>query len=337
MNSEHKIVVGVSIGDLNGIGPEVALRSFDNEIMKSCIAIFYARKEDLQYIARNEGLDLTINPIYAEHEAKPDVINVVECWKDAFRFEHGKESKEAGNMAILSLRRAVASLRNSNIDVLVTAPINKRNIQSEDFNFPGHTNFIAYELNEEPLMFMVHDDIKIGLLTDHVPLSKVSETITEDLVKKKARLLKNSLKVDFNVKEPRIAVLGINPHVGDDGVIGNEDQQILIPAIQNINKEEAFLFGPFPADSFFGSGGYKKYDAILASYHDQGLIPFKTLSFGKGVNYTAGLSKIRTSPDHGTAYEIAGKGMANHNSFKEAVLRAISIYLNRRRISTKKC
>ena len=335
MISQDKIIVGISIGDLNGISPEVVLKSLTAEILKHCTIIIFANYEDITHLKDAYKLNLKINKITTLNAFKAHEINVLECWEKPFSFQIGECTTAAGEKAITSLTAAVHALKNDRIDVLVTAPINKQNIQSEDFKFPGHTNYIASELNEEALMFMVHDNIKVGLITDHVPLKDVSETITYQLIEKKALKIKSSLIEDFNIPKPKIAVLSINPHVGDNGVIGNEDQKILIPALEKINNDNTFLYGPFPADSFFGSQEYKKYDAVLASYHDQGLIPFKTLSFGNGVNFTAGLTKIRTSPDHGTAYNIAGKNIANEVSFKTAIMRGLSIYSNRQYINKK--
>lgn len=335
MISQDKIIVGISIGDLNGISPEVVLKSLTSQVLKHCTVIIFANYEDITYLKDSYNLNLNINRIALLNDFKANEINVLDCWKKPFSFQIGACTGEAGEKAITSLTAAVHALKNDRIDVLVTAPINKQNIQSEDFKFPGHTNYIASALEEEALMFMVHEDIKVGLITDHIPLKDVSRAITFNLIKKKALKIKNSLISDFGITNPKIAVLGINPHVGDNGVIGNEDQKVLIPSIETLNQNETFLYGPFPADSFFGSQEYKKYDAILASYHDQGLIPFKTVSFGKGVNFTAGLSKIRTSPDHGTAYNIAGENMANEESFKSAIMRGLSIYQNREYINKK--
>ena len=213
--------------------------------------------------------------------------------------------------------------------MLVTAPINKYNIQSEDFKFPGHTDYLDKELEGDALMLMVQDNLRVGLLTDHIPVNEVSAHLTEALIRKKLLTVNQSLRQDFTINKPKIAVLGVNPHSGDNGVIGKEDDEIVKPALKKLFEEGVHVFGPFSSDSFFGSGQYEKYDAIIAAYHDQGLIPFKTLAFGGGVNYTAGLEGIRTSPDHGTAYDIAGKGIADNNSFKEAVYLALDIYHSR--------
>jgi 4-hydroxythreonine-4-phosphate dehydrogenase len=223
----------------------------------------------------------------------------------------------------------VAALKSNKIDVLVTAPINKSNIQSEDFNYPGHTDFLNRELEGESLMLMIKDSLRVGLLTDHVAVKDISKRITKELIEKKIKTIKDSLIKDFGIRKPKIAVLGINPHNGDHGVIGSEDDTLLRPVLQHLFNEGTLVYGPYAADSFFGSGNYESFDAIIASYHDQGLVPFKTLSFGSGVNYTAGLNKIRTSPDHGTAFDIAGKNIADNTSFKAALFNAIEIFKKR--------
>jgi 4-hydroxythreonine-4-phosphate dehydrogenase len=256
-------------------------------------------------------------------------VNVLNCWNEPVAIDFGKEDLKIGEYAIKSLEAATKALKENDIDVLVTAPINKHNIQSEKFKFPGHTDYLAQELEGDSLMFMVTNTLRVGLLTDHVPVKDVANHITSELIQQKINTVYKSLQQDFNIQRPKIAVLGINPHTGDNGVIGNEDDTVLRPTLVKIKETGKLVFGPYAADSFFGSNNYKNFDAIIASYHDQGLIPFKTLSFGQGVNYTAGLNKIRTSPDHGTAYEIAGKGTADENSFKEAVFTAIEIFKNR--------
>jgi 4-hydroxythreonine-4-phosphate dehydrogenase len=224
---------------------------------------------------------------------------------------------------------ATKALKEGDIDVLVTAPINKYNIQSDEFKFLGHTDYLDQELDGNALMFMIQDNLRIGLLTDHVPVNEVAKQLTAELITRKIETIKQSLIQDFSINKPKIAVLGLNPHAGDGGVIGKEDDEIIKPVIKKMFEKGTMVFGPYPADGFFGSAQYEKFDAVIAAYHDQGLIPFKTLSFGKGVNYTAGLNKIRTSPDHGTAYDIAGKGIADYNSFKEAIYLAIDIYNSR--------
>jgi 4-hydroxythreonine-4-phosphate dehydrogenase len=256
-------------------------------------------------------------------------INVLNVWQEGVEINFGLNDEKIGKFAIKSFVTATKALKERLIDVLVTAPINKYNIQSEEFKFPGHTDYLDQELEGNALMLMVQDNLRVGLLTDHIPLNEVASHLTEELIIKKIETIKQSLIQDFSINKPKIAVLGLNPHCGDGGVIGKEDEAILKPALKKIAEKGTLVFGPFAADGFFGSNQYEKYDAIIATYHDQGLIPFKTLSFGNGVNYTAGLNKIRTSPDHGTAYDIAGKGIADFNSFKEAIYLAIDIYNSR--------
>lgn len=324
------IRLGISVGDLNGIGCEVILKTFaDSRMLDFCTPILFASNKTISFQKNALGINVNFNGIADVSKALDGKINVVNVWKEAPKTEFGQETEQAGKYAILSLRAAVEALQNDQIDVLVTAPINKNNIQNEDFNFPGHTDFLAQELEGESLMFMVTEDLKIGLLTDHVAVKDAPAAINPILIRTKVRTIEKSLEMDFGIRRPKVALLGINPHSGDNGVIGKEDDEILKPVIKEMSDAGHMVFGPYPADSFFGSDGYKNFDAILAAYHDQGLIPFKTLSFGKGVNFTAGLSKVRTSPDHGTAYEIAGKNQADHSSFKEAVFSAINIFKNR--------
>ncbi len=330
MEERQKIKVGISIGDLNGIGCEVVLKTFeDSRMLDFCTPVIFASNKTISYQKGELKIDINYNGIHDASKAIDGKINVVNVWKEIPKIKFGEATKEAGDFAIKSLRASVEALKEGTIDVLVTAPINKNNIQAEDFNFPGHTDYLAQELEGESLMFMVTDTLKVGLLTDHIAVKDVAEAITADLIKKKIAVIEHSLKIDFGISKPKIALLGINPHSGDNGIIGKEDDVILKPVIKEVFDTGSLVYGPYAADSFFGTDGYQKFDAILAAYHDQGLIPFKTLSFGKGVNYTAGLNKIRTSPDHGTAYEIAGKGKADHSSFKEAVFAAIKIFRNR--------
>lgn len=327
MKKENKIRVGISIGDLNGIGSEIILKTFeDQRMLDFCTPVVFANNKLLSFYKKHFGLGLSFQGIDSAENIIDGKFNVVNVWKDNLKINFGKEDKFLGQFTLQSLEAATQALKNDKIDVLVTAPINKNVIQSDKFNFPGHTNYLAKELNGQSLMFMVSQDLKVGLLTDHVPVKDVAETITAKLIQNKVSIITETLKKDFRVQKPKIAVLGINPHSGDKGVIGKEDDTTLRPTIKKINDKGALVFGPYAADSFFGTKNYKHFDAVIAAYHDQGLIPFKTLSFGKGVNYTAGLNKIRTSPDHGTAYEIAGKNQADHNSFKEAVFTAIEIY-----------
>ncbi|AIY12516.1 MULTISPECIES: 4-hydroxythreonine-4-phosphate dehydrogenase PdxA [Cellulophaga] len=334
MEERQKIKVGVSIGDLNGIGCEVVLKTFeDNRMLDFCTPVIFASNKTISYQKTELKLDINYHGVQEASKALDGKINVVNVWREIPNIKFGEATAEAGDFAIKSLKAAVQALKEGAIDVLVTAPINKNNIQAEDFKFPGHTDFLAQELEGESLMFMITDDLKVGLLTDHIAVKDVAAAITPELIKSKVATIEQSLKVDFGISKPKIAILGINPHSGDNGIIGKEDDDTLKPAIKELSDSGSLVFGPYSADSFFGSDGYKSFDAILAAYHDQGLIPFKTLSFGRGVNYTAGLNKVRTSPDHGTAYEIAGKGKADHSSFEEAVFKAIEIFRNRKEYS----
>jgi len=326
----ENIIVGISIGDLNGIGSEVILKTFeDSRMLEMCTPVIFANAKILSFVKKSFTSTVQFHGVDKLEQVVPGKVNVFNLWKEGVDINLGTNDEKIGEYAIKSFVAATKALKEGLIDVLVTAPINKYNIQSEDFKFPGHTDYLDQELEGNALMMMVQDNLRVGLLTDHVPLSEVSSYLTEELITRKIETIKKSLIQDFSIVRPKIAVLGLNPHAGDGGVIGKEDDLVLKPALKKIFDAGTMVFGPFSADGFFGSGQYEKYDAIVATYHDQGLIPFKTLSFGKGVNYTAGLNKVRTSPDHGTAYDIAGKDMADFNSFKEAVYLAIDIFHSR--------
>ncbi|NDJ00062.1 4-hydroxythreonine-4-phosphate dehydrogenase PdxA [Flavobacterium sp. LaA7.5] len=326
----ENVIVGVSIGDLNGVGSEVILKTFqDARMLDFCTPVIFGNVKVLSFIKKILNINSNVHGIDSLEQIVPGKLNVLNIWKESVNIEFGKNDEVVGKYAIQSFTAAVSALKAGHIDVLVTAPINKYNIQSEDFKFPGHTDYLDKELDGNALMLMVQDDLRVGLFTDHIPVNEVSSHLTEDLIRKKIITVNQSLKQDFRINRPKIAVLGVNPHSGDNGVIGHEDDNVVKPALKKLFEEGVMVFGPYSADSFFGSGQYEKYDAVIAAYHDQGLIPFKTLAFGKGVNYTAGLEGIRTSPDHGTAYEIAGKGVADETSFKEAVYLALDIYNHR--------
>ena len=330
MVKDEKIIIGISIGDLNGIGGEIILKTFQDErVLDFCTPVIYGSVKAFSFLKKHFKSNIKFNGIHDAQKALHGKINVLNVWKENVNIEFGKEDQKIGTLAIKSFQHATKDLKNGNIDVLVTAPINKHNIQSEKFSFPGHTDYLSQELEGDSLMFMVTDDLKVGLLTDHVPVSDIADKITKELIVSKIDTIYTALVQDFRIRKPKIAVLGINPHTGDNGVIGKEDDEVLRPTLIEIRKSGKLVFGPYSADSFFGSNTYKNFDAIVAAYHDQGLIPFKTLSFGQGVNFTAGLNRVRTSPDHGTAYEIAGKGIADPSSFKEALFTAIKIFKNR--------
>lgn len=330
MKKAENIIVGISIGDLNGIGSEVVLKTFeDSRMLEFCTPVIFANVKILSFAKKSLDAGMQLHGIDSLEQLVIGKINVLNVWKESVNIEYGANDENVGKYAIKSFVAATKALKEGLVDVLVTAPINKYNIQAEDFKFPGHTDYLDQELEGDALMLMVQDNLRVGLITDHIPVNEVSSHLTEALIKSKILTVKKSLIQDFSINKPKIAVLGLNPHAGDGGVIGKEDDEIIRPTIKKLFESGTLVFGPYPADGFFGSNQYEKYDAVIATYHDQGLIPFKTLSFGKGVNYTAGLNKIRTSPDHGTAYEIAGKGLADHNSFKEAVYLAIDIYHSR--------
>ena len=326
----ENIIVGISIGDLNGIGSEVVLKTFeDSRMLEFCTPVIFANVKIISAIKKTFESTAAIHGIDTLEQIVIGKINVLNVWREHLELNYGTNDEALGEYAIKSFVAATKALKEGKVDVLVTAPINKYNIQSDDFKFPGHTDYLNQELAGDALMFMVQDNLRVGLLTDHIPVNDVASHLTEQLITKKIETINQSLTQDFSINKPKIAVLGLNPHAGDGGVIGKEDDTLLKPVIKKLFEKGTLVFGPYPADGFFGNSQYEKFDAVIAAYHDQGLIPFKTLSFGNGVNYTAGLDKIRTSPDHGTAYDIAGKGIANHNSFKEAVFLAIDIYNSR--------
>ena len=331
MIEDSKIRVGISLGDPNGIGFEIILKTFeDKKIFDLVVPIVFANAEN--FIEQRQSLGFKTNIFSLNNINNPEEgkLNIIKTWDKPFPVIYGQVQKEAGIASIRSLEAGTQALKDKLIDVLVTAPINKKSIQSNSFKFPGHTDYLNKELNGESLMFMVSDSLKIALATDHIPLSQITKYLKKDLIERKLNLLIKSLEYDFGIKNPRIAVLGINPHAGDNGVIGNEDDILIYPIIKKLSNKGQLVFGPFAADGFFGSRKHLEYDAILAMYHDQGLIPFKTLTFGSGVNFTAGLNEVRTSPDHGTAFDIAGEGKADFKSFFQAILYARSIFLNRR-------
>ncbi len=331
MNKSEKIKLGISIGDFNGIGIEIALKTFlDKRMLDFCTPIIFGSTKLITAYKKSMNINVPFNGIKQLDKALHGKLNILNLWNEEIEINLGTPTETSGKFAFESLKAATNALANGEIDVLVTAPINKDNIQSEEFKFPGHTEFLESKLEGKSLMILMTDSLRIGLITGHIPVSKVSETITADLIKRKVSILHSTLVQDFAISKPKIAILGLNPHCGDHGVIGNEDDEMIRPTIDSIQEEGKLVYGPYAADSFFGSENYKNFDAILAMYHDQGLAPFKTLSFGGGVNYTAGLAKIRTSPDHGTAYELAGKELANINSFKEAVFSGIKIFKTRK-------
>ena len=330
MEQDRKIKVGISIGDPNGIGIEVILKIFEGkEIFDFFTPVLYGNMKLISFQKRHLNLKTSLNPYREGGKLSPNQVNVVDVWNTPFNSSFGESTKEGGEHALKSLVAATKALKVGKVDVLVTAPIDKHNIQSDSFKFPGHTDYLAKELGGKSLMFMITDELKVGLLTDHVPVSEVTQLITPERIEEKVALMMQSLREDFGIAKPKIGVLGVNPHTGDQGIIGKEDDEVLRPTLKKLYDKGHIVLGPYAADSFFGAQTHAQFDAVLAIYHDQGLIPFKTLSFGQGVNYTAGLTKVRTSPDHGTAFEIAGKGEAHIDSFKEALFAARNIYFER--------
>ncbi|WP_439132159.1 4-hydroxythreonine-4-phosphate dehydrogenase PdxA [Polaribacter sp.] len=327
MDKSNKIVVGISIGDLNGIGIEVILKTFqDKRMLDFCTPVLFGATKTISYHKKALGIEVPVQGINSIKQINHSKINVLNLWKEDVKIELGKATEVSGQYAAKSLAAAIEHLKDTTIDVLLTAPINKENIQSDAFNFPGHTEYLEANLAGDSLMILMTDELRIGLITGHIPISKVAETITPELIKNKVETMHASLIQDFGISKPKIAVLGLNPHCGDHGVIGKEDDEIIKPTVNEIAATGKLVFGPYAADGFFGSETYKQFDGVLATYHDQGLAPFKALSFGKGVNFTAGLSHIRTSPDHGTGYDIAGKNQANPSSFQEALFTALQVF-----------
>ncbi|MCX6332723.1 MAG: 4-hydroxythreonine-4-phosphate dehydrogenase PdxA [Bacteroidia bacterium] len=331
MEAKH-IVAGISHGDINGIGYEVIIKTLMDPVINDfCVPVVYGSPKVAAYHRKALNINnFSFNNIRSADEANPKKANMINCLDDNIRVELGKSTPQGGESALASLERAVEDLKSGKINVLITAPIDKKNIQSEKFNFKGHTEYLKSKAGaEEALMFMISENMRIGFATGHVPLRKVHEAINIDSLVRKIKLMNQSLIMDFAIRKPKIAVLGLNPHAGDNSLLGNEEADVIIPAMQKAEKEGIMVFGPFPADGFFGAGSFTKFDGILAMYHDQGLSPFKALSFDSGVNFTAGLPFIRTSPVHGTAFLIAGKGEASENSFRQALYLACSIFRNR--------
>ena len=329
-----KIRIGITHGDYNGIAYELILKSLlDKRILEFFIPVIYGSTKLASYYRKTLKMpELSYNIIQNARQAKANKPNLINIVNEEIKVEMGRIDKKAGEIALLSLDKAVQDLKDGNIDALVTAPIHKESIHSEKFNFPGHTEYLTDKCQsktEGTLMIMVNNNLRIAMATGHIPLAEVSKTITEDLLIKKLSLFEDSLKKDFGIRKPKIAVLGINPHAGDRGIIGEEDSKLIRPTIKSLQDKGMNVFGPYPSDGMFGSGNFKKFDGILAMYHDQGMLPFKVIAFDNGVNYTAGLPIVRTSPAHGTAFDIVGKNLAHIESFRNALYLAVEIYNNR--------
>ncbi len=335
---EHKPVIGVTFGDYNGISPELILKVFSEpSILKFCTPIIYGSTRILAKYRKlfnyEDQQQHNFLLIKSSDQHNPKRVNILNCWEEDHVIEPGKVTETAGLCAWKSLKEATEDLKKGWIDAIVTNPINKSNIQNDEFRFPGHTEFFAHNFSTgtDSLMFLVAEDLRVGVVTGHIPLKDVATTITPEKITSKLNLMIQSLKKDFAIGKPKIAVLGLNPHAGEEGLLGLEEQEIIIPTITDFKNKGQYVYGPYPADGFFGKMLHRKFDAVLAMYHDQGLIPFKTIAFEQGVNYTAGLSIVRTSPDHGTAYDIAGKNIANENSLREALYLVCEIFKNRRK------
>ena len=329
----EKLKIGITVGDINGIGLEVIIKSLmDNRVLDFFTPIVYGNTKVASFHRKAIGVqDFSFHVISAAEQANSKRPNMINCWQEDVKITLGEQNEIGGKYAFLSLERATDDLIAGKIDALVTAPINKSNIQQEGFSFPGHTEYLQTKAESpDVLMFMVADDLRVGVVTGHIPVKEIATDITEEAILHKLRMMKNSLVSDFWIQKPKIAVLGLNPHAGDNGLIGAEDEDIIRPAVLKANEEGIFCFGPYPADGFFSGDTYTKFDGILAMYHDQGLIPFKHIASRKGVNFTAGLPFVRTSPDHGTGYDIAGQNLASHESFLEAIFSAVHIVERRR-------
>lgn len=324
--------IGISIGDVNGIGPEVVVKALQRRgILELVTPIIYATEQVFSnYAEGSKAFKPTL--ITAAEEARAGEVSLINCWEEPIDYTPGQPTEAGGRAAAKSLESAVEDLKASDLHALVTAPINKSVMPPDAFPFPGHTEMLTTRLEaEESLMFLVTDELRVGVVTNHIPVSEVATAVTKEKILAKLKIMNESLRADFGIVKPLIGVLALNPHAGDDSRIGHEDAKIVRPAVEAAKAEGIMALGPYPADGFFGSGNYRKFDAILAMYHDQGLIPFKALSFGKGVNFTAGLPAIRTSPDHGTAYDLVGQDKASPDSFLAALFLARDAYLNRMR------
>lgn len=334
---DNKPKIGITVGDINGIGPEIIIKALaDNRLLNYFVPVIYGSTKILSYYRKAlHANDFNYSQVKEDGKFHFNKVNVVNCWDEMVDINAGEVTTEAGKASFLAIRKAAEDLMEKKIDAVVTAPINKNNIQSDDFKFPGHTEYFTEKFNAgDSLMFLTSGELRVGVVTGHIPINQVSKSITKEKVFSKLTIMEHSLRNDFGISKPRIAVLGLNPHAGEEGLIGNEEEKVLKPVIKSFQDKGHLVYGPFPADGFFGKGDYKKFNGILAMYHDQGLIPFKTLAFSTGVNFTAGLSVIRTSPDHGTAYDIAGQNKADEQSMREAIYSAFDIYKNRREYTT---
>jgi 4-hydroxythreonine-4-phosphate dehydrogenase len=333
----HKIRVGITHGDVNGISYEIILKAFsDPTLLELCVPIIYGSPKVAAYYRKALDLPTNFSIVHSAADAAYNKLSIINCVDDEIKVEFGKPTVENGKAAFDALERAVSEYKEGLIDVLVTAPINKKTIQSSEFSFPGHTEYIESSVGDKhtALMILMNGDLRVALATGHVPLRDVAGRITKELLTEKIKIFHRTLRNDFGIGSPRIAVFALNPHAGDDGLIGTEENDIIRPVIEEMNAQHILCYGPYPADGFMGAGNQVHFDGILAMYHDQGLIPFKILAMEDGVNYTAGLPLIRTSPAHGTAYDIAGKGVASEDSFRQAIYTALDVFRARQHEAT---
>lgn len=332
MDNRHKAKIGISIGDTNGIGPEIIVKTLsDQRILNFCTPVIYGSAAVINQVRKALSAEhFHYQQVGSAQELIPRKVNLINCWEADIAVEPGTPKPESGKASLDSLLAASRDLKAGLLDGLVTAPIDKDNIQSEEFQFPGHTEFLtSYFDAADSLMLLVSDDLRVATVTGHIPVKDVASKLNFDLIIRKITILQESLRKDFGILKPRIAVLGLNPHAGEKGLLGTEELEIIRPAVLHLKDKGHLVFGPYPADGFFGMRMYKQFDAVLSMYHDQGLIPFKALAMETGVNYTAGLPIVRTSPDHGTAYDIAGKHTADETSFREALFLACDIIKKR--------
>lgn len=332
-HSSEKPLIGITIGDINGIGPELIIKTFsDNRIMDICTPVIFGNSKLINFYRKNlQEHNFNFNIIKDSTRLNNKQVNLYNCWEEDVTVTPGVLNETGGKYAVISLTLAAEALKNGKLDGLITAPIHKKNIQSAEFSFTGHTPYLKqlFEANDVAMM-LVADNMRVALLTEHVAVKDVAQFVTKENILKKLKIVHESLKKDFGISKPKIAVLGLNPHAGDEGLIGKEEETIIRPAIQEAKKNNMLCFGPYPADAFFARGQYEQFDAVLALYHDQGLIPFKSLAVGEGVNFTAGIKGVRTSPDHGVAFDIAGKGIADEASFRQAIYTCVDILHARR-------
>jgi 4-hydroxythreonine-4-phosphate dehydrogenase len=340
MTQTHKPRIGITLGDYNGVGPEVVLKALsDNRILNLITPVVYGSSKVISFYKKLLNLEeLNYTQVRNKGQYAVKSVNVINCWgDDGYEINPGKASRESGKAAFLALKQASSELKEGFLDALVTAPIDKHTIHSDEFPFKGHTEFLTsfFEVPES-LMFMISDKLRVGLVTEHIPVKDIANSLTKEKIEAKLKVMDASLRKDFGIAKPKIAILGLNPHAGDNGLLGQEEEQIIRPVVADQKNKGRLVYGPFPADGFFAAGSHSKYDGILAMYHDQGLVAFKTIAFEEGVNFTAGLPVIRTSPDHGTAYAIAGKNQAHEGSLREAIYQAAEIFKQRTEPSKEK-